>query len=213
MLATVGAFWCYRTAIISHPRNPPQLKPFMLIRRPFLFLFHPFYRNVVAQDFWFPGLSLLILLIGYCWLRWRKTPQGQVCLSKTAGRWAVVSLMAGVVILYCALTYSVADAFWFLFDPALHGFHIIELGAMSGTAYSVYLVWKYRRQEPTLLAFTLVVLSCAPVFTYIGWHYTIPGWIFRSAYWPLVIKLVWIELGRPQITTLSARSQMNSSAT
>lgn len=212
MSIVVLAFVCYRKAVVPHPRNPPLFEPIDFLHHAFLFLLHPFYMSVLLLDAWMPLLALLIFIICGGWLRWRQTPQGRALLEK---RWTslILGLMAiGIVAIYCAATRPFMDVFWFFFEPKSRGLHLQELGAMIGTIYSVYLLWKYRREEPTALVFAFVVLSYVPAFTFIGWHYTIPGWFFRSAYWPLIGKLVWIDLGRPKFpeTTILRKTRTES---
>lgn len=192
MLGVVVLLWMYRSSVLVDPRNP-ELKLVHLIRKPFLYLFYPYYKPVLSMEFWFPGLATLLLILGAGYLRWRSTVSSDL-LQKPATKYCIAAIGLIVICLYCAITYSVTKAFWYLFDSSSGFARSCQLAAMMATLYSLYLLWKYRKTEPTALAFALLVLAYLPVITYLGWHYTVAAWFIRCAYWALVAKLVWLDV-------------------
>lgn len=193
MFAFVFALWAYRAAIIADPRNP-ELKPVHLKKKPWLYLAYPFYKHVLAAEYWLPGLSVCLMILGSGLLILRRSRHA-VMLRRPYVVLGVVMMCALFIAAYCALTYgSIFDAIWYLFDPANGASRAWQLLHMMSTIYAFWLLWKYRKTQPTALAFTFLVLSYVPVTTYLGWHYTVAAWFVRCAYWALVAKLVWREV-------------------
>jgi hypothetical protein len=193
MAAGVLALWFFRAGILVDPRNP-HLKIIHLIRKPWLYLFYPFYKSVLCEEFWFAGLSVFIFFLSGV-LIYSRSRTGRAWLQKPMRTGVVLFGYFGLLAAYCGLTYgSAIDAAWYLFDPANNALRAHHLAAMIATLYTLWLLWKYRKTEPTALAFTLLALSYVPVITYLGWHYTVAAWFVRSAYWALVFKLVWLDV-------------------
>jgi hypothetical protein len=203
MFTVVFALWAYRASILIDPRNP-HLRRIHFLRKPWLYIFYPFYRHILTGQFWFPGLAALLFAWGGVLLRWRATVAGQIFLRRAFAGTILTVVSVALVVAYCSITFSVEEAFWYLCEPALKGWHLLELPVMIFTFYTIWLLLKYRKQQPTALAFTFLVLAYVPVLTYLGWHYTVASWFVRSAYWALVAKLVWIDLA-PLLTPLTAR--------
>lgn len=180
----------YRSHVLPHPYNPRALKLVHLQRKPLLYWFASFYGYLGSAQWWFPGLAALLFAMAGTALRRRDN------LARIVNRgfgWILMPVAAaGVIVLYIALTFgNVAEGLWFLFDPNTIRLRMGDLAKMILTIYSIYLIFKYRREEPTIAAWLLMALSYLPVFTYLGWHYTLCGWFMRSAiYWPLVTLLV-----------------------
>lgn len=194
MGTVVLALWFYRASIIIDPRNP-QLKPIHLLRKPWLYLFYPFYKSVLCEEFWFAGLPVFIFSLSGVLIRWRNGV-GRAWLQKPMMPVAIFFLSLGLVAAYCGLTYGSAfDAAWYLFEPANQFIRLHQLAEMLGTFYALWLLWKYRKTEPTLLAFAFLALSYLPVITYLGWHYTVAAWFVRCAYWAVVFQCAWLDVG------------------
>ena len=194
MAAGVLALWFYRASVLVDPRNP-ELKRIHLIRKPWLYLAFPLYPFVLTYQFWFPGLALLIFSLAGVLIKWRQGKY-KTWLQKPFVPMAVGLSGLAIIALYCQLFYeSAAEAFWYLFENAQGYIRLQQLWILTGLFYVFYLLWKYRRIEPTAAAFTLMALSYLPVITYLGWHYTVPAWFVRSAYWALIAKLIWLDAG------------------
>jgi hypothetical protein len=97
---------------------------------------------------------------------------------------------------YCQITYgSAAEAFWYLFEGGNQFIRLRQLIVLAVSWYCYWLLWKYRKTEPTALAFSFLALSYVPVITYLGWHYTVAPSFVRCAYWALVFKCAWLDIG------------------
>ena len=196
MLMVAVALCYYRSVVIVDPRTP-TLKAVHLIKKPFLYLYFPFYKPVLSGLYWFPGLALLLFLLGGALIRLRRSERAE-WLQKPFAAVGIAFVTGAIVCIYLMLTApSLPEAFWYLFEPDMQLKAVGELLAMIFTLYTIHLLWKYRNQEPTLATWSFFVLPYVPVVSYLGWHYTIMGWFLRCVYWPVVAKLVWIDLGRP----------------
>ncbi|MEO6907107.1 MAG: hypothetical protein ABI210_04380 [Abditibacteriaceae bacterium] len=205
MSAAILALWIYRANVIIDPRNP-HLRLISLIRKPFLYCFYPFYKPVCSGEFWYCGLALLLFVLAGVLLRWRHS-RWRNLLQKPFALHVVGTACLLVIALYCALTFGVSDAFWFFFDPKQSYFRLIELSTMLATIYSLWLLWKYRKQEPTMAALAFMMLAYLPVITYLGWHYTVAAWFIRCAYWGVILKCVWLDLS-PIVLSLWKQSAL-----
>jgi hypothetical protein len=195
MLATTAVLFCYRLLVLVDPYNPPPLKASHILRKPYLYWFPAYFRYLPNRNYWFPGLGLLVFALAGALVRLGHGSR-RAWLSRPFAWPAILAAMVGVLALYGALACpSPATAFWFLFDEFPSRARLADFAELVFTPYSLYLLWKYRRQEPTGAAFALLILSYLPVFTYLGWHYTITGWFVRCAvYWPVIARLVWINV-------------------
>lgn len=195
MALGAAALYCYRTAVLPNPYNPPGTTAKHLLWNVVILLFPSFFKSINSQSYWLMGLAILIFgsIGGILWARWK--PWGSWLRRPFA--WLPVALVIGCAVwLYCEASYfSASHAFWFLFDWDSRFDRLNELGQMVFTLYALSLFWKYRGREPTAAALGLFVLAYAPVVTYLGWHYTLAGWFMRCAvYWPVVAKLVWLDV-------------------
>ncbi len=199
----VFALWAYRASVLIDPRNP-QLKPIHFVRKPFLYVFHPFYRHVLTAQYWFPGLILLLFTWSGFLLRWSKSHSGRLFLQRPFAVPMVLISSLAVLMAYCAMTYGISETFWYLFDPASSRLQLPEVFTLFLTIYTIWLLAKYRMQEPTLAIFVFLVLSYVPVLTYLGWHYTVAAWFIRVVYWALIAKLIWLDVA-PVLTFIKQR--------
>lgn len=200
----VLALWFYRAAIIVDPRNP-TLKRIHLIRKPWLFGAFPFYLFVLTGQFWFPGLALLIFSIGGVLLRVRRS----TLLARPYAAVFVIFGVLAIIALYCEITYvSTAEVFWYLFEDANGFIRLRQLVVLCACWYGFWLLWKYRKTEPTLLAFALLAISYLPVITYLGWHYTVASWFVRCAYWAVVFKCAWLDISPLLLPRLRKRKKL-----
>ena len=202
MLAAVVLLYGYRYLVLPDPYNPQPLRLVHLIKRPFLYWLFPFYDTVLIEIWWLPGLALLLLLFGKGLLLWKQSRHAHWLARPFVGI-AVGLAMLSIVGLHSELTYppGMFHAFWYLLGPRYYGINPnpSALCSMIFAWYALYLLWKYRRSEPTLNVVLLVMLSYVPVFTYLGWHYTLTGWFVRTAFlWPLLAKLVCLNLDVPR---------------
>ena len=81
---------------------------------------------------------------------------------------------------------------WLLLDPDSGFFRLTTLGEMVFTLYAYWLLWRYRKQEPTAMVVVLLALSYLPVLPWRDWHYMLTGWFIRCAlFWPMIARLMW----------------------
>ncbi len=193
MLGAALLFYLYRWLVIVAPYNPPPLKWVHILRKPFLYWFFSFYGYLLTATYWYPGLALLLVLLigGIVKLR---QGAGAIWFARPYSKLLTGLIVVGVLWIYCNVAFaSLSEAILYIFDGgATKTQRLSELLGMMSVLYTLYLLWKYRRQEPSLAAWAIMALAYIPVFTYLGWHYTLLGWFLRSAlYWPIVAKLVW----------------------
>lgn len=196
MLGLSIGLYCYRTIVLSNAYNPPRLKRVHFLRKPFLYWFGPLYGYVLSDQSWFPGLGLLLLGLSGALLRLLRT---QCDWLQRRFAWLLVALgVGGVIALYCQFVGpSLEEVFWHFFEPEHMLLRLSFLAQAIALFYTLHLIWKYRHTEPSLVAWALMAVSYVPVFTYLGWHYTLAGAFLRAAiYWPLVLKLVWRDLSK-----------------
>lgn len=192
MLVFIVGLFIYRHAVILHPRDPVY-KATMFLRKPFLYLAYPFYKQVLTEDYWIPGLAVLLFcLIGGL----LKLARGKYSsfLRKQFITSATCFFFMLIVGLYCQIANgSWVLAMWDLFDhSALRG---RQLCSMVATIYAFWLAYKYRNELPTTLVLTLMILSYVPVIAYLGWHYTIISWFVRCFYWAVIGKAALRDIG------------------
>jgi len=193
MFLVVAITWVYRAAVVVNPRNP-EMRWVYFYKKPWLYLFFPYYPFMLTGQFWFAGLALLLFSSVGAIIRWNRSVW-RTWLHKPLMPVAVFLVWSGVVALYCQLAYgSFFEMVWYLFDTANQMIRFQQLLMMLSVLYSLWLVWKYRLKYPTAVAFFLLALSYTPVISYLGWHYTVPAWFMRSAYWAIVGQLAWIDL-------------------
>lgn len=221
MLGFVIALSLYRAAVIEHPRNP-SLKWNQFIYKPVIFLFPHFsgylFQRILlengkhqdifmSKDSWMPGLSL-ILFLGI---------SGAVIFRKKYGNywWTSLPVMSGVIFLLVTVflgifgpvvdtpgaintpDQKILTAVMTIIDHPFAKEGLRNTIWMTATFYFLLLLWKYRKQEPSLECFALLYLAHLPVLDYIGWHYTTPAWFVWSVYWMVVWKLVWLNIKAP----------------
>ncbi len=215
MLLLVVALYCYRTIVLPNPYNPHPLKRVHFLRKPFLYWFGPFYIYVLSGTQWYAGLALLLFVLGGTLLRWKQDPR-HYWLQKPGAGIAVALIAGGIIVLYCQVFYdSFAAAFWHIFEPTFVVSRLQQLAQMILTIYSLYLLWKYRRDEPTLATWLLMAAAYGPVWTYLGWHYTLTGWFVRSSiFWPLIAKLAMRDLsGYRAVLPIALQQRLASTST
>ena len=190
-VGTMGAFtlalFFYRYAVLPEPYNPPPLKWVHFKKRPFLYWFGPFYGFVLTGMWWAVAQVLVGLAVTGVWLRaWKNK----------ARIWPTFPIFAAIL-LSLALPFLAAwplgmppqESFWYFLDFRGPG-RIVQSCGMIGTAWALWLVWKYRKQEPSLAALLILMAIYLPVFTYLGWHYTLTGAFVRGAiWWPIIAHL------------------------
>ena len=203
MFGSVLMLYGYRYLVLPDPYNPQPLKQVHLIKKPFLYWLDPFYDTVLLGLWWMTGLALLLLLMGKTLLIWRQSRYSHWPARPFAGI-AIALAMSGIVALYNELMFpGFTNAFWYLFDSESWSMNLEALGRMIFAWCALYLLWKYRRGEPILSVVLLLMLSYVPVFTYLGWHFTLTGWFIRTALlWPLLIKLALLDGAQPWLTKL-----------
>lgn len=220
MLALAAMFFFYRMRILVDPYNPISLKKEHLIRKPFLYWFPSYYRYIPTETYWYPGLSVLLFALAGTLIKLKQS-QWKTWMSKPFAWLPVSALIAGILCAYCTFAYSSPlDTVWYMFDAKGRTSYLTlplrlnDLLQMVFTLYTLHLVWKYRRQESSIAALLLLVLAYVPVFTFLGWHYCIAGWFIRSAvYWPLVVKLIWLDTrGMRERTQAHCETQCSAAA-
>jgi hypothetical protein len=198
MLVLVLALFCYRAVVLPQPYNPPPLKWVHLKKKPFLYWFWPFYGFMLSGLIGYAGLAGLLLILGGAWLRFKRSAWGHWSARPFA--WAWMSALALLILAVYSewVLGSALGTVWYFVEPREAWLHITSMLHMVGLFYVLYLLWKHRRSEPGLAAWGLMAFAYAPVFTYLGWHYTLAGWFIRCAvYWPVIARIVWREWEMP----------------
>jgi hypothetical protein len=179
----------YRALILTNPYNPPHLKWVHLLRKPWMYWFPPFYRYVLSNDWFIPGLAALLYALGAAWRRALQIDEARQWFLKPGAASGVIAANVVLVGLYLQVaTGSVFDALWILFESRTK---VFDLAYMTFLFYVVGLIWRTRSQKFGVLALVVLITIYLPVFTYLGWHYTLAGWFIRaSVWWPIIIHLV-----------------------
>ncbi len=188
MGAFVVVLFTYRWAVLPDPYNPPPLKWVHVYKRPFLYWFGPFYAFALTGMWWAIAQALTLLFVAGLWLRaWKAKARIWPALPVFA---AILASLALPFVVGWPLGRTPGDSFWYFADN--YGFgRVIQSIAMALTAWVLWLVFKYRREQPTLAALGILMVIYLPVFTYLGWHYTLTGAFVRGAiWWPLVAQLI-----------------------
>lgn len=187
MFAFTVALFVYRWAVLPDPYNPPRLKWVHILRRPFLYWFGPFYAYILTGIWWPVAQAITTLILIGVWLRaWKNK-------TRPWPTWPTFAAIAATLLLPFMVSWplgsSPAEAFWYFVDTS--GLNRIEqLVAMIFTAWTLWLVFKYRRQTPAVAALLILMAIYLPVFTYLGWHYTLTGAFIRGAiWWPVIVSL------------------------
>ena len=187
MFAFIVALFVYRWAVLPDPYNPPRLKWVHILRRPFLYWFGPFYAYILPGIWWAVAQAITTLILIGVWLRaWKNKARVWPTLPTFA---AILATLLLPFLVGWPLGNSPAEAFWYFADTSGLG-RSEQLVAMVFTAWTLWLVFKYRRQSPSVAALLILMVIYLPVFTYLGWHYTLTGAFIRGAiWWPIIVKL------------------------
>jgi len=158
---------------------------------------------------WAVAQAVTALVLMGVWLRaWKnKTRVWQTWPTFAA----ILATLALPFLVIWPLGMSPLDNFWYFVDfSAIQ--HLYQSLSMMLTAWVVWLVWKYRRQEPTLAALVILMAIYLPIFTYLGWHYTLTGAFIRGAiWWPIVFKLALCDARGWRPTKFATLSQAEKS--
>ncbi len=191
VVASMGAFavalFLYRYAVLPQPYNPPLMRWVHLKKRPFLYWFGPFYSFILTGLWWAVAQSLSVLAVLSLWLRaWKNKAR----VWPTYPTFAAILLSLAVPLLVTwPLGMSPQEDVWYFLE-ARGPDRFVQSFGMIGTAWALWLVRKYRKQEPGAAALLILMAIYLPVFTYLGWHYTLTGAFVRAAiWWPLVAHL------------------------
>ncbi len=187
IFAFTVALFVYRWAVLPAPYNPPPLRWIHIIRRPLLYWFGPFYPYVLPGIWWFVAQAITMLILVGVWLRaWKHKARVWPTLPTFA---AILATIILPFLVGWPLGNSPAEAFWYFADISGTA-RIGQLLAMILTAWTLWLVFKYRRQSPSVAALLILMAIYLPVFTYLGWHYTLTGAFIRGAiWWPVIVNL------------------------
>jgi len=204
MFGFLALAWLLRSHVLLHPYNPPRLKAVHFLRRPFLYWFPGFYKYIPAHQY-YPALLAL-------WL-WASVGLGLHFQKRMPGRVRRIAWPLGVLVGCLALGASfdgIGESAWYFIEGAART-HISDLIQMIFTLWALSAIWKYRRTQPTLAMLSVFLLVYVPVWTYLGWHYTLAGWFVRAGlWWPMMwhlARLDWLKLPRVQ---MEARTQTNA---
>ncbi len=187
MFAFIVALFLYRWAVLPDPYNPPPVRWVHLKKRPFLYWFGPFYAFVLTGMWWAVAQAVSVLVVLGVWLRaWKNKARVWPTLPTFA---AILSSLALPFLVVWPLGASPLDNLWYFLDANGTSRLIQSLG-MIATAWALWLVFKYRREEPGVAALLILMAIYLPVFTYLGWHYTLAGAFVRGAiWWPIIANL------------------------
>ena len=205
MFAFVALLFLYRWAVLPAPYNPPPLKWVHLKKRPWLYWFGPFYSFVLTGMWWAIAQVAALMILAWAWLRaWKNKARTWPAIPTFA---AIIASLALPFLVVWPLAMSPLESFW-RFADVNGSTRISQSLGMLATAWALWLVFKYRREAPTLAALGILMVIYLPVFTYLGWHYTLAGAFVRGAiWWPVVATLVVRDLQgwRPAIQSRTAR--------
>lgn len=205
MLAAVAALWLYRDAVVPHPRDN-HWGAAQLLYTPVVSMYSTLGLYLLSAT-WVVGLAALLLLLAGGVAAYRRSTFRETRRGKLLGRprvWLPGLLTVLCLYLACA-SGSFTDAVWFFLDGENGLGHLSDLATMVFTFYSMFLIWKYRREEQPAASWLFLFLSCVPVLGFFGWHYSLPSYFFRAPYNALLLKLIWIELGRPSPSRMGAQ--------
>lgn len=158
-----------------------------------------FWEMMATSDAWFAGLNVLFFTVGGLMLRmrtWRFNGKAWLLWSERPYLWVLAALLVTWLYLL-AVGHPVTEVIWLYLEKPLEQPNWRDTIYMQAILYNTYLLWKYRKVEPTLAIWLLWGLSYAPVIDFSGWHYTLPAWFVRCAYYALQGRLIWIDLGMP----------------
>ncbi|RYX80842.1 hypothetical protein EON83_26760 [bacterium] len=188
MLGFLACMWAFRAHVLPHAYNPPPVTLVHFEQRPFLYWFPSYYKYVLSGDWFLPTVALWLLVSVGASIRWKSA-----MISPTVRVVYPLGVMA-VVLWLGQVFYGLAEGFWYLFEPRTHWGHFIDLAQMLFSLWGLSAIWKYRRQTPSLAVTGVFFLAYAPVWTYLGWHYTLTGWFVRAAlWWPLLYQLARLD--------------------
>lgn len=188
MFAFLAFAWVFRSQVLPHPYNPPRLKLVHFLRRPFLYWFPAFYLYVPAQEF-FPALLALwgFTSVG---LGLRFGPKMPGIVRRVV--WPLGIVLGALLLGQCFD--GMGESFWYFAEPPNGLIHMNHLVEMVFTLWALYAVWKYRSSTASLAVLGVFLLAYVPVWTYLGWHYTLAGWFVRAAlWWPLLYQLARLD--------------------
>lgn len=178
MSCCVLIFYVFRQMVLPKPYMPNALTEHMVITHSLLFWFHDLYLYLPSKIFWIPLLALTIFVSAGMIV---KTPNREIIL---------IAIIVPFIFLH--FTTGILNSFWYFFDFPTGIDHLNYFFQIIFTFYTFWLVFKYRKTHPGIMAYVLMMLAYIPTFAYLGWHYGLAGWFFRSAiFWPVMIKLVW----------------------
>ena len=208
MFGFLAIAWTFRSLVLPHAYNPPPLKIVHFLRRPFLYWFPSFYKYIPATEF-FPALLAFWLFASVgLGLRFRRQMPRLVRvivwpLTVLAGALALASCFSGI-----------GEEFWYFAESNIGSLHLSDLAQMIFTFWALSAIWKYRHQVPTIPMLCVFLLAYVPVWTYLGWHYTLAGWFVRAAiWWPMLWHLARLDfLKWPRVESEATRSQLKAQA-
>jgi hypothetical protein len=195
----VGALFIFRSWIIPNASNP-EIQRFHIIERPVWYYSNTLWRYMATGEFWLPGLAVVLFTAIALAIRSRQSHlfTGRAALL-TKPYMLLLAIIAIATIYLSLATPSAVDAIVMMIDEPLSQPKLRDLIVILWCLYSASLLWKYRKQEPTLAAITLLLLSFVPMLARnIYWHYTFIPWLIRCGlYFPLLAKLVWLDVSPP----------------
>lgn len=195
MLVAVLALAYYRSLILTggEVRNP-TIKPIQLVRKPIIFGYAEAGRYLLTGQPWLPTLSLLWFTLAGLWIyahhalkRSQLSPKiarwGQMLVHSITGPLTIFILSTCIFFLLWQM--PIIETIYTFFTRWSGIQRSRDAALMVFDCYTLWLVWKYRRTEMSLVAWGCWMLSYTPVIDYIGWHYTLG---------PLMLKAVWIAV-------------------
>jgi hypothetical protein len=191
MVAFVTLLAVYRHEVLPQAYNPPRLKWVHMLRRPWLYWAGPFYLHVLSGEGWFAGLAAWWFVLGGALIRWKRRGRAVRLAGPLTLLVIALGMPAATVLYLTVVGWDAVTTFWYFSDGIVGRSNLWRMAQMLATLYAFFLLFKYRRETPSLAAAALMMLAYIPVWTYLGWHYTLAGWFVRCAvFWPLVAHLV-----------------------
>lgn len=167
-----------RKTMYAHPRNPNFRKD-VILHKPFMFMYNNLASDVIIAN-WAPVIFAAVLVAVVCgvfYVRRRQLSLGWL------GRRPYVIVAAVIALLFVLL--QVACGSFAVPVVQLFTIQIMQMKCATNVALlaSILVTIRNWNRGAMAAAWLLLFWSYLPVISFIGWHYTFPGGLFRSFFW------------------------------
>lgn len=187
-VATVLVLIVVRHIMYVHPRDP-HFRKAVILHKPLMFMYSEIGLTVLTGDYGIVTLAAVtmleagvLLMLRHRGVRFNMLTRYAVVLPICLGLFALTQWLAA------------GSALISLFRMLEVGRSVDEYVTACCLIYTMILAWKYRRASWVSTVWMLVFFSYLPVISFIGWHYTMPGALFRSIYWPIIFQAAMVDV-------------------